>query len=81
MFCGGNITYNATVSPSHGQIDVINETINNITGLTNNTLYVITIDALRDDSKVHQSRIIQSTLQPLSKYTYILYCMYILKQH
>ena len=72
IFCGGTITYGTTVSPSHGQVNVINQTISNITGLTNNTLYVITIDALRGDSKVHQIRIIQSTLQPISKYTHIL---------
>ena len=81
MFCGGAVTYSTTVSPSHGHIDVINQTISNITGLTNSTLYVITIDASRGDSIVHQTRIIQSTLQPISKYTYILYSMNILKQH
>ena len=69
MFCGGAVTYSTTVSPSHGQIDFINQTISNITGLTNSTLYVITIDALRGDSicVVYQTRIIQSTLQPISK--------------
>ena len=80
MFCGGNITYNTTVSPSHGQVDVINQTISIITGLKNNMLCEITIDALRGDSKVHQIRIIQSTLQPISKYAYILYCIYQHKQ-
>ena len=75
IFCDGAITYNTTVSPSHGQIDDKNQKISNITGLTINTLYVITIDALREDSRVHQTRIIQSTLQPISKYVYVLYCM------
>ena len=69
MFCGEALTYTTTVSPSHGQIVAINQTIRNITGLTNNTLYEITINTLRGDSRVHQIRIIQSTLQPLSKYT------------
>ena len=81
MFCGGAVTYSTTVSPSHGQLDVINQTISNITGLTNNTFYEITIDTLRGDSRIYQTRINQSTLQLLSKYTCILYCMYILKQH
>ena len=72
MFCGGAVTYSTTVSPSHGQINDTNQKISNITGLTNNTLYEITINALRGDSRVYQTRIIQSTLQPLSKYAYIL---------
>ena len=72
MFCGGAVTYSTTVSPSHDQIVAINQTISNITGLTDNTLYEITINALRGDSRIYQTRIIQSTLQPLSKYTCIL---------
>ena len=70
-FCGGAVTYNTTVSPSHGQVDVINQTISNITGLTNNILYEITIDALRGDSIIHQTRINQSTRQTLSKCAYV----------
>ena len=80
-FCGGAVTYSITVSPSHDQIYVISETRSYITGLTNNTLYEITINALRGDSIIHQTTINQSTRQPLSKYAYILYSMYILKQH
>ena len=77
IYCGGAVTYTTTILPSHGQIVVINETIHNITGLTNNTSYVITVDAWRGDNRVHQTRISQSTLQPMSKYAYLLYCMYI----
>ena len=77
-YCGGAVTYTTTVSPSHGQIAIMNETIHNITGLTNNTSYMIAVDAWRGDSKVHQTRISRSTLQPLSKYVCVMHhaCMY-----
>ena len=71
MFCGGAVTYTTTVSPSHGQIDVISETMHNITGLTNNTSYMITVDAWRGDNRVHQTRISHSTLELLGKYVCI----------
>ena len=74
MFCGGAVTYTTTVSPSNGQIFNISKTIHNITGLTNNTPYMITVDAWRGDNRVHQTRISQSTLDPLGKYAYS--CMY-----
>ena len=67
------MTYTTTVSPSHGQMAITNETIHNITRLTNNTSYVITVDAWRGDNRVHQTRISQLTLQPLSKYVYVMY--------
>ena len=54
----------------------MNETIHNITGLTSNTSYVITVDAWRGDSRVHQTRISQSTLQLLCKYVYMMHRMY-----
>ena len=72
-YCGGAVTYTTTVSPSHGQTAIMNETIHNIIGLTSNTSYAITVDAWRGDNRVHQTRISQSTLQPLSKYVYIMY--------
>ena len=71
------MTYTTTVSPSHGQIAITNETILNITGLTSNTSYMITVDAWRGDNRVHQTRISQSTLQPLSKYVYICNALYV----
>ena len=68
--------YTTTISPSHGHMVITSETILNITGLTNDTLYKITIDALRGDNRVHQTTISQSTLQPISKYVDLLCCMY-----
>ena len=77
MYCGGAVTYTTTVSPSHDQIAITNEKMHNITGLTSNTSYMITVDAWRGDNRVHQTRISQSTLQPMSKYAYLLYCTYV----
>ena len=41
----GPVTYNITVMPSHGMIMMINDTVYNITGLNNNTVYTITVYA------------------------------------
>ena len=49
LYCGGAVTYTTTVSPSHDQIAITNEKMHNITGLTSNTSYMITIDAWRGD--------------------------------
>ena len=76
ILCGGGVTYTTTVSPSDGQIVMMNQTIHNITELTNDTLYEITVNAWRGDKRVHQTRISQSTVQPISKYVDLLYCMY-----
>ena len=67
MFCDGAVTYTTTVSPSDGQVDVVNQTIHNITGLTGNTTYAITTVALRRGDVVHSVTIIVSTLQSKSK--------------
>ena len=67
MFCGGAVTYTTTVSPPHGQIDAISQTVYNITGLRDNTTYAITTFALRRSDIVHSVTIIVSTLQSQSK--------------
>ena len=69
MFCGGNVTYNTTVSPPNDQIKIIkSETMHKITGLTNNTNYSITTVALRRGGIIHQDIMNNSTLQSQSKY-------------
>ena len=66
MFCGGNVNY-MIISPSHnGTIN--GETLINITGLTRNTNYSITVTALRRDDIIHQNTMVESTLESLSKY-------------
>ena len=67
MFCGGAVTYTTTVSPSDGQVDVVNQTIHNITGLAGNTTYAVTTIALRRGYVVHSVTIIVSTLQSKCK--------------
>ena len=62
------MTYNTTILPSHGQIVITNETIHNITGLTSNTSYMITVDAWRGDNRVHRTSLNNSTLEALGKY-------------
>ena len=74
MYCGGAsaVTYTTTVSPSDGQVDVVNQTIHNITGLVENTTYAITTVALRSGNMVHNATIIASTLESESKYVPII---------
>ena len=74
-FCGEDVTYCTTELSSQGYVDEINQTIHNITDLKNNTLYEITVEALRRNSIVHQTTINQSTLQPESKCACTMYPM------
>ena len=67
MYCGETVTYNTTVSPPHGHIHAISQTAYNITGLRENTTYVITTVALRRGDVVHSVTLIVSTLQSQSK--------------
>ena len=71
MFCGGAVDYSTTISPSHGQLVVINDTFHNFTGLTSNTSYIITTNAIRRNSLIHHTEITESTLGSLSMYLYI----------
>jgi len=41
----GPVTYNVTVTPSHGMVVRMNDTFYNITGLNNNTDYTVTVYA------------------------------------
>ena len=41
MFCGGAMTYDTMISPSHGQIGIISEPLCNTTGLTNNNYFIV----------------------------------------
>jgi len=68
MFCGGEVNYNTTISPSDRQLVVIKDTFHNFTGLTNNTSYTITTNALRRNSSIHHTEITESTLASLSMY-------------
>jgi len=65
MFCGGAVNYISTISPSHGQLVVINDTFHNFTGLTSDTSYTITTIALRRNSPIHYTEIRESTLGSL----------------
>ena len=72
MFCGGasTVTYDATctILPSHGQVDTVNQTTHNITGLTKNTTYLITIFVLRRNIMIYNITMNGSTLLTRSKY-------------
>ena len=68
IFCGGAVNYSTTISPSDGQLVVINDTFHKFTGLTSNTSYTITTNALRRNSLIHHTEITESTLKSLSMY-------------
>jgi len=71
MFCGGAVNYSTTISPSDGQLEVIDGTFHNFTGLTSDTSYTITTKALRRNSLIHHTEITESTLGSSSMYAFM----------
>ena len=67
IFCGGALNY-TTIPPSDGKLNVVNETVHNISGLRINTSYEITTVALRNGSEVLNATMNEMTLQSLSKF-------------
>ena len=60
----GPVTYNITVMPSHGMMMMINDTVYNITGLYNNTSYIITVYATSRIGKENSATVNITTKDP-----------------
>ena len=76
-FCGA-VTYSYTIvslshPPSRDPVYPMSQTIQNITGLSGNTFYSITVFALRNGNELYNTTMIDLTLESLSKYVFTIH--------